>query len=161
MLMAASLAGRDYSCGWNGGPSTTGDVVTLSMYRNPGERLGIKMAGAYELGGVFITDIAPKTAAAEEHKLEVGARLLEVNGRSVVFSTQDAVAHAIKDAGAGEFSITFQVLPMVQWSTIFNHSATDEAFKAVVRAHEARQGKRNKDAIGHYQASATSNPPPR
>ena len=134
-----------------GGPSTAGEIFTVHLHKKPGERLGMKLAGAYELGGVFVTDIAPGTLVTQDPTLFVGSRLLEVNGRSIIFATQDTVAKIIRSVGSEELIFTFQTQQMLEWSSIFNHSATDEAFRAVVRAHESRQAKKNHDSIAHYQ----------
>lgn len=42
----------------------------------------------YELGGIFVTEIAPGSIAGDDGRIRVGHRVLEVAGRSVLHATQ-------------------------------------------------------------------------
>ena len=147
--------GREASIGCTNAPATTGEVHTTSLVKLPGKKLGLKMAGAYELGGVFVTDVNPSGVAAAEQRLQVGCRILEVNYKSVVFETQDSVGRIIRDSTGDEISITFQVLSTLEWSKVCNHSAQDDAFKYLAKAHEIRRmgAKKFKEAIAYYQSA--------
>ena len=145
--------GRDASTCCTDG--TTGEVHTTTLVKPPGEKLGLKMAGAYELGGVFVTDINPSGVAASEPRLQVGCRVLEVNRRSVVFETQTTVGKIISDTPGEEISITFQVLSTLEWSQVCNHSAQDETLKYLAKAHEIQRkgGAGLREAVGLYEAA--------
>jgi hypothetical protein len=151
--------GREASCGWDGCMSTTGEVEIVTLAKSAENKLGFKIAGAYELGGVFVTHIDPDTAAAREPRLQVGARLLEINGHSVVFATQDIAARIIARSDEEGVRLTFQPTQPEEWRAVCTQHTMAKQFQEVVLAHEAQQAKKFKQAIVHYKMALEDEPP--
>ncbi|GMT17003.1 hypothetical protein PFISCL1PPCAC_8300, partial [Pristionchus fissidentatus] len=58
------------------------DTIQLELNRDPALGLGITVAG-YEIGGIFVKSLVPKSAAERSGKIRIHDLILEVNGCSL------------------------------------------------------------------------------
>jgi hypothetical protein len=92
-------------------------TLDLARYKN---RFGFRIAGGSDskLGGVFVTHLAPVGAASACPGFRMGMRLLEVNGRSVLLTSQIDNTHILK-LGGSVVHIVAQVLNDDDWHVMY------------------------------------------
>jgi len=118
---------------------SAGDLFTCTLAKQPGKGVGIKMGGSLEIGGIFVTEVALNSSAAQDERIQPGCRVLEVGVRSVLYATQMEAAHLIRTSTATEVSIVFQQVSASQWRNLKIRAAADKGSTLVAKANTARE----------------------
>lgn len=149
-------AGRKYDGLRDPGPVgknervTRGEIKGIHLLKARGTHIGLQMAGAYELGGVFVTQIAPGSVAAAEPDLTVGCRVLEVAGRSILFANQDDAGALIHSTNENEVEIVVQQLDVEQWAEVCRAGKDNSSLQLANQAQALRDKGQLEGAIERY-----------
>ena len=103
-----------------GGYETSGIVVVANVHRAKGEPLGVACGGGANthLGAVFVTGIVPDSPVAIDGRLEVGDRVLEVGGQSLLLATQQEIKEVIGGVKDQDVGFVVQRLGVGQWGAL-------------------------------------------
>lgn len=132
-----------------------GEIYSCVLNKTSREKLvGIRMAGSFELGGIFITAVQEESLAAGDDRIQPGCRVLEVSGRSLLYATQIDASRLIRQCSS-QVALVLQEVPAAQWREIQARVAADVASTLVTKANAIRE-KKDPENPTHRQAITTA-----
>ncbi|CAH1785422.1 unnamed protein product, partial [Owenia fusiformis] len=72
------------------------EILRISLVKQKGKQLGIKLVGKRHSPGLYIMDVIPESLAAQDNRLKRDDRILEINCQDLTFGTQEQAANIIQ-----------------------------------------------------------------
>ncbi|XP_071120941.1 ligand of Numb protein X 2-like isoform X2 [Mytilus edulis] len=72
------------------------EILKITLTKEKGKQLGIKLVGKRNGTGVYILNLVPDSLAAQDGRLTPDDRVLEINGKDVSYGSQEEAAQVIQ-----------------------------------------------------------------
>jgi len=105
--------------------NSTESCHLVTLWRESGRQLGIKLGGTYNRPGIFIIDILDGSVAAIDGRLKANDRILAINGHDVRHAPLDQASSLIRRSGTSSISLVISHPPPNEnYEHLFNPSSS-------------------------------------
>ncbi|XP_076055086.1 ligand of Numb protein X 2-like [Oratosquilla oratoria] len=96
-----SMQGSNVSMGGGfGGPFAAGETISVTLTKETGRQLGIKLGGRRTEPGIFIMEVLDASVASLDGRLHAHDRILAINGADVRYARLDHASRLIQQSSA-------------------------------------------------------------
>ena len=96
------------------------DYHTVTLWRESGRQLGIKLGGRQSQPGIFILEILPGSVAASDGRLKNQDRILAINGHDVRYARLDVASRLIQRSGTTSVTLVISHSTQGNYSHLFH-----------------------------------------